>query len=190
MTASCRNPAVNRHFSISTNLDLPSFHVFVYRNWTSVVGTAKILTEREGENLSPYFHERKILVNHPRAFLYNRASPLIRTPQTYEDTISHLQHISYTRRTINLDSEEDKSQPAHDLVFQITGNRLVPHHTRSKMKVFSSDCTFDYSWEEVSTANWRKYCPWNDKSTHVIAVDTVSRHVDPETGIVRPPLLP
>jgi hypothetical protein len=53
------------------------------------------------------------------------------------------------------------------------------------MKVFSNDCTFDYSWEEVSTANWRKYCPWNDKSTHVIAVDTVSRSVDPDTGILR-----
>lgn len=53
------------------------------------------------------------------------------------------------------------------------------------MRVFSSQCTFDYSWEEVSTANWRKYCPWNDKTTHVIAVDTLSRHVDPETGILR-----
>jgi len=53
------------------------------------------------------------------------------------------------------------------------------------MKVFASDCTFDYSWEEVSTANWRKYCPWNDKSTHVVAVDTLSRSVDPQTGILR-----
>jgi len=53
------------------------------------------------------------------------------------------------------------------------------------MKVFSNECTFNYSWEEVSTGNWRKYCPWNDKSTHVIAVDTLSRHVDPETGILR-----
>ena len=53
------------------------------------------------------------------------------------------------------------------------------------MKVFSSSCTYDYSWEEVSTANWRKYCPWNDKSTHVIAVDTLSRSVDPSTGILR-----
>jgi hypothetical protein len=52
------------------------------------------------------------------------------------------------------------------------------------MKVFSNTCTFDYSWDEVSTANWRKYCPWNDKSTHVIAVDTLSREVDPATGIV------
>lgn len=53
------------------------------------------------------------------------------------------------------------------------------------MKVFSSTVTFDYSWDEVSTANWRKYGPWNDKSAHVIAVDTLNRHVDPETGILR-----
>ncbi|KAL9001217.1 MAG: hypothetical protein Q9169_000401 [Polycauliona sp. 2 TL-2023] len=53
------------------------------------------------------------------------------------------------------------------------------------MKVFSSDYTFDYSWEECSTANWRKYCPWNDKTTHVIAVDTLSREVDSATGILR-----
>ncbi|KAI9654748.1 MAG: hypothetical protein M1829_000884 [Trizodia sp. TS-e1964] len=53
------------------------------------------------------------------------------------------------------------------------------------MKVFESDCTFNYSWEEVSTANWRKYCPWNEKSTHVIAVDTLSRSIDPSTGILR-----
>lgn len=53
------------------------------------------------------------------------------------------------------------------------------------MKVFSNTVTFNYSWEEVSTANWRKYCPWNDKSTHVIAVDTISRSVDPSTGILR-----
>ncbi|KAH6724643.1 PRELI-like family-domain-containing protein [Leptodontidium sp. MPI-SDFR-AT-0119] len=53
------------------------------------------------------------------------------------------------------------------------------------MKVFSNDCTFNYSWEEVSTANWNKYCPWNDKSTHVIAVDTISRSVDADTGILR-----
>jgi PRELI-like family len=57
------------------------------------------------------------------------------------------------------------------------------------MKVFESRCTFEYSWEEVSTANWRKYCPWNDKSTHVIATDTLSRTVDPETGIVSSPRL-
>jgi len=53
------------------------------------------------------------------------------------------------------------------------------------MKIFSNSCTFNYSWDEVSTANWRKYCPWNDQSTHVIAVDTLSRHVDPDTGILK-----
>ena len=55
------------------------------------------------------------------------------------------------------------------------------------MRVFSSTYTFDYSWPEVSTANWQKYCPWNKTSSHVIAVDTLSREVDPVTGIVRNP---
>ena len=53
------------------------------------------------------------------------------------------------------------------------------------MKVFSNTVTYDYSWEEVSTANWRKYGPWNNRSEHVIAVDTISRSVDPNTGILR-----
>ena len=53
------------------------------------------------------------------------------------------------------------------------------------MKIFASDYTFDYSWAEVSTANWRKYCPWNHKSTHVVAVDTLARRIDPSTGILR-----
>ncbi|KAK6074887.1 mitochondrial protein sorting [Seiridium cupressi] len=53
------------------------------------------------------------------------------------------------------------------------------------MKVFSNSVTFNYSWEEVSLANWQKYGPWNDKSAHVIAVDTISRDVDPATGILR-----
>jgi len=53
------------------------------------------------------------------------------------------------------------------------------------MKVYSCNCTFEYSWEEVSTANWRKYCPWNKSSSHVISVDTLSRSVDPSTGTLR-----
>ena len=53
------------------------------------------------------------------------------------------------------------------------------------MKIFSSSYTFDYSWEEVSTNNWRKYCPWNDKAEHIVAVDTLNRHVDAATGILR-----
>lgn len=53
------------------------------------------------------------------------------------------------------------------------------------MKIFSSDYTFDYSWEEVSTNNWRKYCPWNSKADHVVAVDVLSRHIDAPTGMLR-----
>ena len=53
------------------------------------------------------------------------------------------------------------------------------------MKVYSNSCLFAYPWAEVSTANWRKYCPWNEASTHVLAVDTLARTVDPATGILR-----
>lgn len=53
------------------------------------------------------------------------------------------------------------------------------------MKFYSSTHEFAYSWEEVSTGNWLKYCPWNDKSTHVIGVDTLSRRLDPTTHILR-----
>jgi hypothetical protein len=55
------------------------------------------------------------------------------------------------------------------------------------MKYFQQSVDFDYSWEEVSTSNWQKYGPWNEKTPHVIAVDTLSRTVDPATGIVRLP---
>jgi len=53
------------------------------------------------------------------------------------------------------------------------------------MKVFSSTTEFEYSWDEVSTGNWQKYSPWNEKTPHVVAVDTLSRTVDPATGILR-----
>ena len=53
------------------------------------------------------------------------------------------------------------------------------------MKIFSSSHEFDFTWEEVSTGNWRKYGPWNNKSTHVIGVDTLSRTLDHETNILR-----
>jgi hypothetical protein len=52
------------------------------------------------------------------------------------------------------------------------------------MKIFQQSTEFDYTWEEVSTSNWVKYGPWNEKTPHVIAVDTLSRKVDPATGIV------
>ncbi|KAK3618869.1 Phospholipid metabolism protein [Elasticomyces elasticus] len=53
------------------------------------------------------------------------------------------------------------------------------------MRFFASQHEFAYSWEEVSTNNWRKYCPWNDKASHVIAVDTLSRSLDDSTHILR-----
>jgi hypothetical protein len=52
------------------------------------------------------------------------------------------------------------------------------------MKLFSARHEYDYSWEEVSTNNWRKYCPWNDKAEHVIGVDVLNRSLDSKTGIV------
>jgi hypothetical protein len=52
------------------------------------------------------------------------------------------------------------------------------------MKLFSARHEYNYSWEEVSTNNWRKYCPWNDKAEHVIGVDVLNRSLDHETGIV------
>lgn len=56
------------------------------------------------------------------------------------------------------------------------------------MRLFSARHEYDYSWEEVSTNNWRKYCPWNDKAEHVIGVDVLNRVLDHETGIVSPKL--
>lgn len=52
------------------------------------------------------------------------------------------------------------------------------------MKLFSARHEYNYSWEEVSTNNWRKYCPWNDKVEHVIGVDVLSRSLNQQTGIV------
>ena len=66
--------------------------------------------------------------------------------------------------------------------FSESNRRNLP--PRLQMKVFSSTHDFDYSWDEVSTANWLKYCPWNKESSHVIAVDTLSREIHPRTGIV------
>lgn len=51
------------------------------------------------------------------------------------------------------------------------------------MRIFSTQHQFDYSWEQVSAANWKKYP--NEMSTHVIAVDVLRREVDSQTGILR-----
>ncbi|KAK0771931.1 Phospholipid metabolism protein [Friedmanniomyces endolithicus] len=53
------------------------------------------------------------------------------------------------------------------------------------MRIFASQHEFAYSWEEVSTNNWRKYCAHNDKASHVLAVDTLSRSLDATTHILR-----
>ena len=53
------------------------------------------------------------------------------------------------------------------------------------MRFFAQRHEFNYSWEEVSTGNWRMYTSWNDKCQHVIAVDTLSRSLDPATNILR-----
>lgn len=86
---------------------------------------------------------------------------------------------------------EFSPSPAPPLLPASTNNHPVPHHRTvlrghesDEMKIFSTSHDFNYSWEEVSIANWRKYSPWNKKTPHVIAVDTLARHVDPETGIV------
>ncbi|CAN6643097.1 protein Ups3p, mitochondrial [Trichomonascus vanleenenianus] len=50
------------------------------------------------------------------------------------------------------------------------------------MKIFSTEHFFDYSWDQVSAANWKKYP--NEMSTHVVAVDTLRREVDPKTGVL------
>ncbi|AWU78373.1 uncharacterized protein C5L36_0E04280 [Pichia kudriavzevii] len=45
------------------------------------------------------------------------------------------------------------------------------------MKEFNQTLVFDYPWDYVSAANWRKYP--NKMSTHVVAVDVLNREFDP-----------
>ena len=54
------------------------------------------------------------------------------------------------------------------------------HH---KMKQFTSTQHFEYPWEYVSAANWRKYP--NEVSTHVVAVDVLRREFQSETQTLR-----
>ncbi|KAF9575524.1 hypothetical protein EC968_002785 [Mortierella alpina] len=51
------------------------------------------------------------------------------------------------------------------------------------MKFFQASHTFDHSWAQVTAANWMKYP--NEQCPHVVAVDVLDRHVDPETGVLR-----
>ncbi|KAG0221645.1 PRELI-like family-domain-containing protein [Mortierella sp. GBAus27b] len=50
------------------------------------------------------------------------------------------------------------------------------------MKFFHTSHKFDHSWAQVTAANWQKYP--NEQCPHVVAVDVLSRHVDPNTGIL------
>lgn len=51
------------------------------------------------------------------------------------------------------------------------------------MKIFESTHLFNYPWEQVSAANWKKYP--NEMSTQVMAVDILRREVDPKTRILK-----
>ncbi|KAG0006095.1 hypothetical protein BGZ80_011038 [Entomortierella chlamydospora] len=50
------------------------------------------------------------------------------------------------------------------------------------MKFFQATHTFDHAWSQVTAANWMKYP--NEQCPHVVAVDVLNRHVDPDTGIL------
>lgn len=43
------------------------------------------------------------------------------------------------------------------------------------MKIFEADHVFDYPWDHVSRAHWRKYP--NEAASHVIAIDTLRNEV-------------
>lgn len=51
------------------------------------------------------------------------------------------------------------------------------------MKLFESKHLFDYSWEQVTAANWQKYP--NELSTHVVSVDILNREIDVEKSVLR-----
>lgn len=51
------------------------------------------------------------------------------------------------------------------------------------MKIFENTCTFEYPWQQVSAAHWRKYP--NEKADHVVAVDTLNREYDAKRGLLR-----
>lgn len=104
--------------------------------------------------------------------------------QLFSTVIAKKEPRTNQRPQRSLPSVGDQSASRISSTFQPSSTLSLVQSIFAAMKFFESQHEFDYSWEEVSTANWRKYCPWNDKSTHVIAVDTISRHVDPATGIV------
>lgn len=64
----------------------------------------------------------------------------------------------------------------------------IPNYPPTKdsphtMKLFESNHHFEYSWEQVTAANWQKYP--NKISAHVISVDVLNRSIDVERKILR-----
>lgn len=50
------------------------------------------------------------------------------------------------------------------------------------MRLFQTQHLFEYPWSLVSAANWQKYP--NESCPHVVAVDVLDRHLDPDTGVL------
>ncbi|KAJ9107902.1 hypothetical protein QFC19_002645 [Naganishia cerealis] len=51
------------------------------------------------------------------------------------------------------------------------------------VKLFQNDIQYQYPWSTTTIGFWRKYP--NPHSTHVLSIDTLSRDVDLETGVLR-----
>lgn len=51
------------------------------------------------------------------------------------------------------------------------------------VKLFQNDIQYQYPWSTTTIGFWRKYP--NPYATHVLSIDTLSRSVDAETGVLR-----
>lgn len=68
--------------------------------------------------------------------------------------------------------KEKKKKISYNTYFLLTPDKLF-HNT---MKLFESQHHFNYSWEQVTAANWQKYP--NELATHVVSVDILNREID------------
>jgi len=50
------------------------------------------------------------------------------------------------------------------------------------MKLFESTHLFQHSWDNVTSAIWRKYP--NERAPHVLHIETIDQYVEPETGVL------
>jgi hypothetical protein len=138
-----------------------------------------------GESVEDFPHPRRSFYRGARlAFWSLPSDELFGIPSHFT---THQIHSQPPSRPITAYKKKSTTNPprrttATDDRFRATPDPHRAHdHT---MKYFQQTVDFDYSWEEVSTSNWQKYGPWNEKTPHVIAVDTLSRSMDPATGIV------